>query len=247
MRIKIYQTENAKRILFKITFPLILGLLILNIYFLSAFAVSSVKTKQDISENLNKPTVIVDAGHGGFDGGAVVNNISEKNINLNIALSLTNMLKLSGINVINTRTEDVSTESDSSLSVSARKKSDMQNRLALTAEYKDAIFVSIHLNKFPSQNVRGAQIFYGVKNKGSENLALCIKNSIVSLLQKENTRPLKAGNKDMFLLYKSEIPSVIVECGFMSNYAELELLTDEKYQQNMAFAVFIGILEYLKQ
>ena len=192
----------------------------------------------------SESVVLANSAHGGFDGGAVVGNINEKDINLTIANSLSNMLKLSGINVINTRTADTSTESDSSLSISARKKSDLRNRLALANSSPNAILVSIHLNKFSSPSAKGAQIFYGPKAEKSNTLAEAIRKNIVSLIQAENKRVLKKGTKDAYLLYNSEIPSVIVECGFMSNKEDLKNLLDEEYQNKMAFAIFCGILEY---
>lgn len=189
-------------------------------------------------------TVIIDAGHGGFDGGAVVNDVLEKDINLKIANSLSNMLRASGFNVICTRTDDSSTESDPNATIAARKRSDLNNRLKIAKENPDAIFVSIHLNKFQSSSVNGAQMFYAPKNDNAKKLAECLKTSVKDLLQPENHRTVKSGTKSTFLLYYSPIPAVIAECGFMSNPKEFSLLQTEKYQSQMAFAVFCGILKY---
>ena len=185
------------------------------------------------------------SGHGGFDGGAVVGDVLEKNINLAIANTLSDMLQLSGIDVIKTRSDDSSTESDPSLSTSARKKSDLRNRLSIINSHPDGIFVSIHLNKFPSSSAKGAQIFYGTNNENSGILAENIRQSIVNALQPQNKRTLKKGTKDTYLLIGAKTPAVIVECGFMSNDAELKCLLDEEYQNKMAFAVYCGIMNYL--
>lgn len=189
-------------------------------------------------------TVIIDAGHGGFDGGAVVGDVMEKEINLKIAKRLSLMLKSAGFNVICTRTDDSSTESDPTATISARKKSDLKNRLELAKQNPDAIFVSIHLNKFSSASAKGAQMFCSPNGENAAKLAECIKKQVVELLQKDNHRTVKQGTKDTYLLYYSPIPTVIAECGFMSNPTELALLCNEEYQGKMAFAIFSGILSY---
>ena len=189
-------------------------------------------------------TVIIDAGHGGFDGGAVVGDVLEKDINLEIANRLSVMLKASGFNVICTRNDDSSTESDPTASVSARKRSDLNNRLKIIKEYPDGIFVSIHLNKFSSTSVKGAQMFYSPKNENSKRLAECLKTSVTEFTQPDNKRTVKEATSSIFLLYYSPIPSVIAECGFMSNAEELGKLQDKEYQSKMAYSIFCGILNY---
>lgn len=189
-------------------------------------------------------TVIIDAGHGGFDGGAVVGDVLEKDINLKIANTLCNMLKTSDFKVVCTRTDDSSTESDPTATIAARKRSDLNNRLKIAKEYSNAIFVSIHLNKFQSGSAKGAQMFYSYKNSKAKKLAESLKCSVNRFLQPDNHRTVKEGSKSTFLLYYSPIPTVIAECGFMSNEQEFYLLKDENYQTEMAFALFCGILNY---
>lgn len=220
-------------------------LLLASSLMLSAAMVRVIKTgNNSTAVNNNTKTVIVDAGHGGFDGGAVVDDIMEKDINLKIANSLSIMLKAAGFNVINTRTDDSSTESDPTATISARKKSDLKNRLELAKANPDAVYISIHLNKYPSASCKGAQMFCSPKIENATLLAENIKSSVVSLIQPDNHRAVKKGTRDTFLLYYSPIPTVIVECGFMSNPTELEMLINEDYQNKMAFAVFSGILSY---
>ncbi len=189
---------------------------------------------------------MANSAHGGFDGGAVAEDgTSEKNINLNIALTVGDMLSLSGINVIYTRTEDNGTEDDSDEGIRNRKRSDLSNRLNIMAENPEAVFVSIHLNKFTTAEVNGAQVFYSGNFEESRKLGDLIQQSVKKLIQKDNNRVIKKATTDTFLLYKAVVPAVIVECGFLSNPKELNLLKSEEYQAKMAFAIFCGINDYL--
>ena len=197
--------------------------------------------------NLNKQCIIIDAGHGGFDGGAVASDGTvEKDINLSISLKLYEMLKLFGYDVIMTRTTDDATDNTESNIISERKKSDLKERLKIINNTKDGVFVSVHLNKFTTSTAIGAQVFYSPNNPKSVNLGQKIQTSVVSLIQKDNARTVKKGNKNTYLLYNAQIPAVIVECGFLSNSNELLLLKDIDYQSKMAFAIFCGIQEYFK-
>lgn len=192
-----------------------------------------------------RPKIILDAGHGGFDGGAqAVDGTVEKDINLEIAKQLKEILTFCDFDVIMTRTFDTGTEDDASQSIKDRKVSDMQNRLELTVKHPDSIFVSIHLNKFTTSSANGAQVFYSKNNQDSIVLANAIQSSISKRLQPNNERVVKQGTSSTYLLYKTKIPAVIVECGFLSNAQELELLKNEEYQRKMAFAIFCGICEY---
>ncbi len=190
-------------------------------------------------------TVILDAGHGGFDGGAVAyDGTVEKDINLKICAALREMLTAAGYKVITTREADVSTDDVESDTIAIRKKSDMKNRLSLMKDYPEGVFVSIHLNKFTTSAAKGSQVFYNGKIEQSKALGEAIQGSIVSLLQPENTRVNKKATSSTYLLYNATIPAVLVECGFLSNREELELLKDNEYQKKMAFCCFCGIVEY---
>ena len=193
----------------------------------------------------NLKTVIIDAGHGGFDGGAVAaDGTVEKDINLKISSYIADMLKTAGYKVVLTREADVSTDDVETDTIAIRKKSDLKNRLKLMKDYPDAIFVSIHLNKFTTSAARGSQVFYNGKILQSKQLGECIQNSIISLLQPENTRVNKQATSSTYLLYNATLPAVLVECGFLSNKAELEFLKNENYQKKMALCCFLGITEY---
>ena len=220
------------------------------IFLMIVLCVSSLlfNAKDAISAKANarqyKYTVIVDAGHGGFDGGAVaMDGTSEKNINLKIAKKLKSMLKLNGINVIMTRESDTAIN-DYGTKIHTKKKSDMQNRLELMKENPNAIFVSIHLNKFTTSAASGAQVFYSDNFELSSTLAESIRQSIVSLLEPENNRSIKKGTSSTYLLYNAKVPAVLVECGFLSNKQDLENLKSDEFQSKMAFVISEGILNY---
>ena len=195
----------------------------------------------------NFPTVIIDPGHGGFDGGAVaLDGTVEKDINLEISLNLAEMLKANGYNVILTRKTDSSTEDDETERIQLRKKSDLKNRLELMNNNPDAVFVSVHLNKFTTTAARGSQVFYNGKIEDSKILGDSIQNNIKIMLQPENTRVNKQATSSTYLLYNATIPAVLVECGFLSNKSELEMLKNQDYQKKIAFCCLCGINDYFK-
>lgn len=188
--------------------------------------------------------VVIDAGHGGEDSGAVANSVLEKDINLEIALKLRDMLKASGIEVKMIRESDVSIYDTASGTIRERKVSDLKNRVEIVNNNKKNILVSIHQNKFEQSKYSGAQMFYSTNNDKSQILAENIRKSITGLIQPENKRELKKGGSDIYLLNKAAVPAVIVECGFISNEEEAKNLSNEEYQSKIAFAIYCGILEY---
>lgn len=192
----------------------------------------------------NKPLVVLDAGHGGFDGGATGNGIVEKEINLALAKKTRALCELFGFAVRMTREEDVSTEDPDAVTVRERKRTDLHNRLALM-ETPGAVAVSLHLNKYPQSSCRGAQVFYGGGVEDGKTLAECIQAAIVAYLQPDNDRQVKKADSALFLLYNNDVnPSVIVECGFLSNPAEAGLLRSAEYQDRLAMAVACALLEF---
>ncbi len=197
------------------------------------------------SKENSRPQIILDAGHGGFDSGAVAGDGTvEKNINLEIVLILAEFLKSNGYEVILTRQADVSTDDVETDRISTRKKSDLKNRLELMKDYPNAVFVSIHLNKFTTSAANGSQIFYSGNTEESRILSDAIQKKIVAMLQPYNTRVNKKSTSSTYILHNATIPAVLVECGFLSNNAELEKLKNKDYQTKMAFCIFCGINEY---
>lgn len=188
-----------------------------------------------ISTSTTNRTVIIDAGHGGEDPGAIGNSGTlEKDINLSIALKLQRFIEQSGGVVLVTRADDAKMEGS--------KKNDMQLRKKLRDSENGDIFISIHLNSFPSSSCNGAQTFYA-NDEQSKKLAEKIQKNMVELLDENNTRIAKKLT-DVYLLKKVNIPSVIVECGFLSNSKEEKLLNDETYQSKIAMSIYLGINEY---
>lgn len=188
---------------------------------------------------------MVNASHGGFDGGAVASDGTvEKDINLNICLSLSKMLRSSGYEVIMTRTSDTSTEDNTQSKIASRKRNDLNNRLLLMKKYPSAVFVSVHLNKFTTSAASGSQVFYSGKNEQSKLLGEKIQSKIIGLLQPENSRVNKQATSSTFLLYNATVPAVLVECGFLSNASDLKQLKNEEYQQKMAFCIYCGISDF---
>lgn len=192
----------------------------------------------DAKLNKTAPTVILDAGHGGFDGGtSSQNGVLEKDINLKIALKLEGILSSLGYNVIMTR------KSDSALS--GDKKSDMYKRLDIINSHKDSLFISIHQNHFSEEKYFGAQVFYGSKNEEqSKNLADIIQQNLKNDINPENNRQIKKAYSSLFLFKKAEQPCVLIECGFLSNKNETELLINDKYQTKIAFCIAKSIFEF---
>ncbi len=190
----------------------------------------------------------MDAGHGGEDGGAVgVNGLVEKEINLAIALALADDLKASNFPVVLVRDSDYSVGDQTLSTVAERKRSDTKRRVQLVEETGDCILVSIHQNQFSQSQYKGAQMFYSPNNSESALLAECIRQSVVGSLQPENTRQNKEAGEDIYLLTHCQVPGVIVECGFLSNPEEANLLGQEEYQQDMAAAIYNGIISFVEQ
>ncbi len=196
----------------------------------------------DGSSALSSFCIVVDAGHGGADPGKVgINDILEKDINLSIALRLAEKLKSSGISVVLTRESDV----DLSNGASNFKSSDMRNRCALITETNPIFTISIHQNSYPSENVSGAQVFYFTGSDEGKALATTLQNSLITNIDPTNKRQPKA-NDSYYLLKKTPTPTVIVECGFLTNPTEAALLSSAEYQDKVVNAIFLGIVEYLE-
>lgn len=195
---------------------------------------------------ITQKTVIVDAGHGGDDGGAIgIDGTVEKDINLDIALKLEKILKFYGFNVIMTRTQDVMTCDDGLDSLRKRKISDIHNRFELMRKNPDAIFISVHQNKFEDSSQHGTQVFYSGNDERSKELAEAIQTSVTLNLQRKNDRVVKKSGSGIYLLYHAKIPAVLVECGFISNSDEVKKLKDESHRMKLAILIADGLLKYL--
>lgn len=188
---------------------------------------------------------IIDAGHGGEDGGAVApDGTLEKNLNLDTALRLNAVMKLFGYETITTRENDNAVGDNSLETLRERKASDIKTRAQLLENTENGVLVSIHQNMFSVEKYNGAQIFYSDNNKESKLLAESIREQIKTLIQPYNERTTKPSGKNIYILYHAEKPAIMVECGFLSNNAELQKLKSGEYRAQLAFAVFCGIYEY---
>ena len=202
------------------------------------------KTVETVSTPVSNKVVIVDAGHGTPDEGAESNNgTTEAKINLKIALKLQTLLEQSGCTVLLTRSDENAIYDAGSDTIREKKVSDMHNRVKLGNESSADVFVSIHLNKIPQQQYDGWQTFYKKNNEDSKRLATAIQNNLNDAIQKENNRQ-PAQLNTVYLMKCVEIPITIVECGFLSNPEEEQLLQTDEYQDKLAWGIYNGIADY---
>lgn len=189
-------------------------------------------------------TIVVDAGHGGEDSGAVASDgVMEADINLKIALKLQNLLEQSGATVILTRSDENAIYNLDKKTLRDKKNSDIKNRVKIGNNSSADIFVSIHLNKIPQSEYYGWQTFFKDGSEEGKRLATCIQNNLNEAIQKENKRvPLKINN--VYIIKHVEIPISIVECGFLSNPEEREQLEDNSYQNKLAWGIYNGVMDY---
>lgn len=229
-------------------FAVFMGISILSTFAYVAYGKINERMNEPKKENLaGVKTIILDAGHGGEDGGAVgVEGIIEKDINLSVALRLRDVLEASGYNVIMTREKDIAIYDDDAETLREKKRSDLHNRLDIIEKNggENTIFVSIHQNKFPDSKYHGTQIFYSKHDPKSMDLAQAVRKSVTDFLQPDNDREIKEANQKIYLLNNAKIPAIVVECGFLSNPEECAKLADKNYQSEMAFSICCGLMDY---
>lgn len=198
------------------------------------------------SSNVQKAErcIVIDAGHGGDDPGKIgINGALEKDLNLEIARKVESLLRLEGIETVLTRT---GSEGLYDAGAENKKVQDMKRRIEKIEEASPMLAVSIHQNSYPEEYVKGAQVFYYKDSKESENAAKVMQESLKQRLDPQNHREAKA-NASYFLLKKTSSPIIIVECGFLSNQEEAKKLSDPAYQEQVAWAVFMGIMQTVNQ
>lgn len=192
-------------------------------------------------KNQKDTVVVIDAGHGGADPGKVgCSGVVEKEINLAIALKLQKRLEESGIQVVMTRKDDNGLYREDAQN---KKREDMEARVRMISEAEPDFVVSIHQNSFPSADCTGAQVFYYKDSGESKKLAETLQKTFLQVLQDGNKRQAKA-NTEYYLLRKTACPIVIAECGFLSNPKEEAMLATEEYQEKVAEALYLGMLQY---
>ena len=192
------------------------------------------------------PTIVIDAGHGGEDGGAsTYGGAPEKELNLLIANDLRDMLLAAGINVVMTREDDNLLYDKNSDYKGHKKSMDLANRLKIAREIDNALLISIHMNAFPEEKYSGLQIYYSRNVPDSQSLAHLIQKNNKRILSPDNNRKIKAAGKNIYLLDRFDRTAILIECGFLSNAAEREKLNTPEYRQELSACFFASILEHI--
>lgn len=192
----------------------------------------------------NRVNLVIDAGHGGLDAGTIgIDGTKEKDINLSIALILYDFAMVSGIPCFLVRDGDylVYGETDD------KSRSDLYNRLDYINSIDNSILISIHQNHFEDEKEWGMQVWYSPNDEKSKIIADNILNVTKANLQSDNTRLNKRSDSSYYLLYKAQAPSVMVECGFMSNSEENEKLKNTRYQKQIAYSILLGFSQFLAE
>ena len=217
--------------------------------FVAAFALCAhaLRAPQAVfSEADGSMKIVIDAGHGGMDGGVTGRTTGKKesDVNLLIALKLKAELSDMGFDVTLTRKTQAGLYDTATKGF---KKRDMQRRKEIVEEAQPSLVISIHQNFYPTKSVRGAQVFYNGENKGGERFAKTLQGKLNELYAEKGVKARNATAAEYFMLQCTSAPSVIVECGFLSNPADERLLLDEAWQARIAKSVAAGILAYISQ
>ena len=232
---------NAFRVIFLVALVLLSGFLGSRAYF------SSDEYRAAMIEASEKKIIIIDAGHGGEDCGAIgVSGVYEKDLNLTIAKELGALFEKEGYAVVYTRSDDKLLYKEEENIKGIRKMSDLKNRCKIAAEYPEALFISIHMNSFQSAKYSGLQVYYSPESEESRLLAASVQNSVKDSLQKDNNRKIKKG-EGMYVLENVENTAILIECGFLTNPDECEKLEEKEYQKSLSFSIFCGIIDYIEK
>ena len=230
--------------LFLFSFTAICVLLALTSLFFCKWGASDAATNMRDSPSL--PVIIIDAGHGGEDGGAVSKSgILEKELNLSISKRLCDIFRTAGFEVVMTRETDTMLYDKSADYKGRKKELDLGKRVEIANSYENAIFISIHMNSFPDAKYSGLQVYYSKNHQDSAEIAENIQSLVRDSLQKENNRQTKSAGQNIFVLDRIRIPAVLIECGFLSNAEECQRLTDEEYQKKLSLAIFLSVAKYI--
>jgi N-acetylmuramoyl-L-alanine amidase len=194
---------------------------------------------------MKNTVIIIDPGHGGIDPGASGRSgVTEDKINLQIALKLRRLIEQSGGIGLMTREDDSGLYSDGKTRIRDKKNEDLRTRHEMINNSGADIFISIHLNSFPQSQYYGAQTFYQKGSEEGKKLSEIIQNELKEVIENQNHRMAKSIDT-VYILKNKNMPGALVECGFLSNPQEERLLQDDKYQDKIAWAIFMGIMRYL--
>ncbi len=212
------------------------------LFLIAVFPFCHKLSKQVVALHRNKTTIVIDVGHGGSDPGKVgIQGIKEKDVNLAIARYLKDYLIAEDYTVYMTRETDQGLYDES---VSNKKKSDLSNRIQFLQKKNASCMISIHQNSYPDTIQHGAQTFYYEGREEDKNFAQYVQDSLLAF-DPSNTRQIKS-NTSYYILKNAQVPSILIECGFLSNPEETANLTDPNYQKQIAYAIAIGTCRYLR-
>ena len=237
---------TQKAWIFSLRFFLLLLFLVL---LAGVFSFLAIHFQKGSAPTLSEPTlgfeqVVLDAGHGGEDGGAVSpQGYLEKELNLSICKQTQILLESNKIPVVMTRTEDVLLY-DRNVDYHGRKKAlDLAARKQVAENCENSLFVSIHMNAYPLPQYHGLQVWYSPNHVLSQSIAQQIQSTVENELQTQNDRRIKEAGSGIYLLHHLQSPAVLIECGFLSNPEEAEALHSEEYQKQLAFLLTLSILQ----
>ena len=209
--------------------------------FSQAISLAAPPTRQTTAKTA--PIIVLDAGHGGEDGGAVgVSGVAEKDLNLALCGRLAALFRMAGVTVVETRSTDTLLCAPDTKK-GHRKQADLSNRLKIAAQYPESVFVSIHMNTFPTADCKGLQVWYSQNDKRSYELASAIRESNKALLEPQNNRKVKAATSSIYLLQNARTPAVLIECGFISHPEDCAKLSSEDYQSKLALVIFSALMK----
>lgn len=219
---------------------------VLSLTLLVLFAARGLRQAAAVSvetEPIKMPLVILDAGHGGPDGGcSAADGTQEKTINLEITLKTDAVLGLLGADTLLVRDMDTDLSDPSAQSISQKKVTDIRNRVALVNAHPDSVLVSIHQNTYPQAKYSGAQVFYSGEGK---SLAEQLQQNLARTVDTDNQRQAKAISPDIYLMKHVKVPAVLIECGFLSNPTESVKLKSSGYQRQLAVAIGVTLVNQL--
>ena len=236
MKVIIIKKENIKKVAILIAVIIIL---------LSTFSFLYTDSMNTFKLPIKNTVIIIDPGHGGIDPGAVGRTgVTEDKINLGISLKLRRLIEQSGGVALMTREDDSGLYSDGRTRIRDKKNEDLKKRHEMINNSGAHIFISIHLNSFPQSQYYGAQTFYQKGDEEGKKLAELIQKELKEVIENQNHRMAKSIDT-VYILKNKNMPGALIECGFLSNPQEEKILQEEKYQNKIAWAIFMGIMRYL--
>ncbi len=238
-----------KQLLANSLFIVCFGLLFSLYCFCAAWIFNVTEDVRAVEANIastEKKCVVIDAGHGGEDGGTVgVNGALEKDLNLSLSEVLGAMLEFSGYEVVQTRKEDKLLYDRNENYHGRKKVLDLKGRLEIAQNTSPDIFIGIHMNAFPEQKYSGLSVYYSKNDPRSKDAAEIIRANVIGTLQPYNNREIKAANSNIYILNRITYPAILVECGFLSNPEECEKLSSYEYRRELSLVFYSSLVSFL--